>query len=856
MPPSSVASGKSAIGSFARKLFTPRFIKLAITIIAIFNIFYVSLYLIDEKSGKHIKSKLKSHASVVLDNFYNQNGPEENAPVVNHTPNTNTISEQHDDLPLESNQDSSQDKLYQIPDKPYSELNDHERILHRLNEVTLDKKKYWLAHTELTDVELEINIKEFLKEHWVSNPTVFYDPRFTLSIYLNEIKNQYLEKNPKNEKDKGHEIVVPFSWSDWVDLDMLNEEFRKPQESRKTCEYLKLTHHIPAQDPNYCINSYDVTQEDLEEMNLPSTEFLPGFAVKKSPTNKASNEVRMLEGKAHLLTYAKNPLKMNFLSRNGIYEANIDGKQRLVDSDLFETFLQRKNIQNYDAKFILNPVKEFEDLLNSVEPTPLGPEDDAYGMSEKIKEKDETKSRQLYLPESAFDYQQDKVESQINEYETRLNLLKDLTTNELHFDEQTINQNKLSRNERMYYNGLKYANSFPADNEETYFRMARLNFDSNDKYHDAGWHYEWRFFNGAMRYLKKGWNREELIIRDKVLLDRIFRNWFKFTAEKGIISWIAHGTLLAWYWDGLLFPFDEDIDIQMPVEELARLSKLYNQTLIVEDINEGFGKYFIDCSTFLHHRTETKNQNHIDARFIDIDTGSYIDITGIGISDEQAPEKYNSIVEAAAQEGKPKPVYNCRHLHFTSYNEASPLKYTMLGGVPLYIPNNIESILKDEYLEGMSSYTYRGYYYVDKMNLWIHGLNLTFLFEEDPMIKQNFKHSDGKLIEDRFTELVKEMDDAKVLKLIENNEDILLEYYLSKDVTDIHKRELSYIFNMPNGVDSLMSEVKSQLPSEELDTNVDYHKLTSTFKFRKPFRRPLFNYEYIDRPNHHVEHPE
>ena len=34
-----------------------------------------------------------------------------------------------------------------------------------------------------------------------------------------------------------------------------------------------------------------------------------------------------------------------------------------------------------------------------------------------------------------------------------------------------------------------------------------------------------------------------------------------------------HGPLLSWYWNGLLFPYDNDIDIQMPIDELVNLAK-------------------------------------------------------------------------------------------------------------------------------------------------------------------------------------------------------------------------------------------------------------------------------------------
>lgn len=94
-------------------------------------------------------------------------------------------------LELESKQ------LYPVSDKPYEELDDDEKILHKLNQVTKDKEKYWLGHTELTDYEIKVNVKDFLPENWVDKPVLFYDPRFTLSIYLSEIRNQYLQKTLK-----------------------------------------------------------------------------------------------------------------------------------------------------------------------------------------------------------------------------------------------------------------------------------------------------------------------------------------------------------------------------------------------------------------------------------------------------------------------------------------------------------------------------------------------------------------------------------------------------------------------------------------------------------------------------------
>ncbi|CAI5758977.1 unnamed protein product [Candida verbasci] len=731
----------------------------------------------------------------------------------------------------------SDDDLYPIPNLPYDKLTSVDKILYKLNEVTINKDgKYWLGHTELTDYEIEINVSEFLQENWVGQNLLFYDPRFTLSIYLSEIKNQYQQGNK--------EVVLPFSWSDWVDLTKLNEELAKPESQRKGCAYLKQTHHIPTKIKNYCIDNNQITDSDLKEMKLPNTNYVPGFAIRQSPTNKASNEVRMLEGKSHLLTYAKNPYSIIWLNKNGgTYEVKIDEKQKIVDSEMFNNYLKNNKIKPNQEKIVLNPVKEFRELLSAIKPKVS--ESDEFGMIEKLKSPNPTESRELFIPESAFNYQQDKIDSQIKEYDIRMAKLKDLTTNELNFDLSTIEQLKFTRNEKLYYESLKYANRFPLKKEQTYFRMARLNFGNEENDHDAGWHYEWRFFNGALRYLKTGWSNDELLIREKVLLDRILRNWFRFANEKGIISWIAHGPLLSWYWDGLLFPFDEDIDIQMPIEQLINFSKNYNQTLVIEDITEGFGKYFIECSTFIHHRGKSYKENHIDARFIDIDTGSYIDITGIGLSNEEAPERYNELIIQNESESKLPQVYNCRYPHFYSYEEIIPLRFTMMGGVPLYVPNQIETILKQEYVKGLTSYDYEGFYFIDKLNLWIHYSKIEFLFKkEDYLIDNNVNV-------EKFTSLVQNITNDDIVRILENDEDILLEYYLTKQVTDLHKIELTHMFNLPNGKDSRICDIHGMKSQQDISSNIEYHKLTSQFNFQKPFRRSLFNYEMIDRPRHH-----
>ena len=290
-----------------------------------------------------------------------------------------------------------------------------------------------------------------------------------------------------------------------------------------------------------------------------------------------------------------------------------------------------------------NPQSEFRKLLHAIPPRPLDPKDDLHGISKIVSNKgDRNILRQLNLDPSTFHYTQQNVEQQIASYETRLSKIEKVITDELNYDLNVLETNRLTRHELNHYRGLKYANSFSVDVEPTYYKLATL---KNQYNLDSGWHYEWRFFNGAMRYLKdETWSYEQMEVREQIILDRLLRNWFKFAEAKGIVSWIAHGPLLSWYWDGLMFPFDIDIDLQMPSSELNRLAANYNMTLVIEDLNEGYGKYLIDCSTFIHHRNVAGRDNHIDARFIDVDTGTYIDITGMGLNDEKPPPQYDNYI--------------------------------------------------------------------------------------------------------------------------------------------------------------------------------------------------------------------
>ncbi|ODV62692.1 uncharacterized protein ASCRUDRAFT_122894 [Ascoidea rubescens DSM 1968] len=153
-------------------------------------------------------------------------------------------------------------------------------------------------------------------------------------------------------------------------------------------------------------------------------------------------------------------------------------------------------------------------------------------------------------------------------------------------------------------------------------------------------HYDFRFFKD----ITKDDQAHHLAI-----LHRLMRVWFRLCLQFNIPSWINHGSIIGWYFNGLSLPWDADIDVQVPIQSLYKLSKTINNTLIYDytdfgtfevfsqekklDSNAEFGLrgfYFdVNENFLLRNQIGNPNVNNIDARLIDIESGVYIDITAL-----------------------------------------------------------------------------------------------------------------------------------------------------------------------------------------------------------------------------------
>eukprot|EP00842_Homolaphlyctis_polyrhiza_P001243 jgi/Hompol1/2119/HPOL_002835-RA len=182
----------------------------------------------------------------------------------------------------------------------------------------------------------------------------------------------------------------------------------------------------------------------------------------------------------------------------------------------------------------------------------------------------------------------------------------------------------------------------------------------------------------------------------------IFSAWAKWADEHGFPYWIAHGTLLGWWWGGEMLPWDDDMDIQVNANIIHELAR-FNQTLInnrfLLDINPSF--------TFRPHEL----RNVIDFRIIDTNTGMFIDGTGLSTfpaSYDQATQQINCTLK-------------CKSPHSYPIEQIFPLTRTLFEGVETWRPRSPQPILEKEYQQSTAITLYRGYEFNPIILKWVRA---------------------------------------------------------------------------------------------------------------------------------------
>ncbi|KAI9351079.1 LicD family-domain-containing protein [Zopfochytrium polystomum] len=180
--------------------------------------------------------------------------------------------------------------------------------------------------------------------------------------------------------------------------------------------------------------------------------------------------------------------------------------------------------------------------------------------------------------------------------------------------------------------------------------------------------------------------------------------WSRFTASAGITSWLAHGTLLGWYWAGVPLPWDDDIDLQMTLRDLDTLAASYDRTSFEN-------RYLIEVNP---HRTNRWRDlfNIIDARFIDTVSGRFLDITALASSADPN-------VAAELKDGERGLKLWCKSQHIYDFVELFPLRRSTFEGADVWVPFDVKAVLVSEYGNKSISLTeFHGHKYDASKKRW------------------------------------------------------------------------------------------------------------------------------------------
>lgn len=181
-----------------------------------------------------------------------------------------------------------------------------------------------------------------------------------------------------------------------------------------------------------------------------------------------------------------------------------------------------------------------------------------------------------------------------------------------------------------------------------------------------------------------------------------------------------HGTLLGWWWGKKILAWDGDVDVQVMSESLGFMGRYYNMSLwnfdtdgrsndgggalsLGKDGNETqveFGRhgrtYLLEINPYhhLHDGGALSDKNVIDGRWIDTETGLYVDITCLW-------KAVNHEAGSGILTGKDGHSFREKYIF--------PLRETSFEGTEALIPSAYMEVLSKEYgSEALIKGNYKG----------------------------------------------------------------------------------------------------------------------------------------------------
>lgn len=133
-------------------------------------------------------------------------------------------------------------------------------------------------------------------------------------------------------------------------------------------------------------------------------------------------------------------------------------------------------------------------------------------------------------------------------------------------------------------------------------------------------------------------------------------------------------------------PWDSDLDVQMSEASMHHLASYYNLTIYhfaLPGISEG-RDYMLEINPNYKNGSTADKLNMIDARWVDTETGLFIDITTL---------RRNETAEALGIKG----AMMCKDRHHYMFDDIFPLRESVFEGIQVKVPYAYSDLLIEEY---------------------------------------------------------------------------------------------------------------------------------------------------------------
>ncbi|TVY14206.1 Protein MNN4 [Lachnellula arida] len=254
------------------------------------------------------------------------------------------------------------------------------------------------------------------------------------------------------------------------------------------------------------------------------------------------------------------------------------------------------------------------------------------------------------------------------------------------------------------------------DPKDKYFRKSRKLFHP---------HYDGRFADHQLGYRER-----------KQALSNLIQTYLATMSDIGVETWLMHGTLLGWWWNRKILPWDSDSDVQVSEPSIQYLASYYNMSVFhykTPRIPEG-RDYMLEINPHYANREQTDKLNVIDARWVDTTSGLFIDIT---------TARYN--LTHPSGEG----MLSCKDGHEYRDTYIFPLRDTFFEGTPAKIPFAYKEVLEAEYKKkALTLLDYEGHHFDEDKLEWV-PVNKKYIADAKKKAEEKKKE---KLAEDKKAE--------------------------------------------------------------------------------------------------------